>query len=103
MYINSSSIKELNPQQLPVGEDLSNFASDRSFEEMSAAGEFEEYFDNVNTKEYLRYIPGKSGARYERFCAFSMQPQNYPNAVNFVSSIILWVCRRRFNCNLFIP
>lgn len=32
------------------------------------------------------FIPGKQGARYVKHCAFSIQPQNYPNAINYVSS-----------------
>lgn len=30
-------------------------------------------------------IVGKNGAQYEKFGAFSIQPQNYPNAINVVS------------------
>ncbi|KAH0952046.1 hypothetical protein HN011_007404 [Eciton burchellii] len=36
-------------------------------------------------------ICGKQGARYTKYCAFSIQPQNYPNAINiphFPSSIL---------------
>ncbi|XP_066584366.1 galactose mutarotase-like [Prorops nasuta] len=29
------------------------------------------------------FIPGKKGASYTKFCAFSIQPQNYPNAINY--------------------
>ncbi|EFN75285.1 Aldose 1-epimerase [Harpegnathos saltator] len=28
------------------------------------------------------FILGKKGARYVKHCAFSFQPQNYPNAIN---------------------
>jgi hypothetical protein len=31
-------------------------------------------------------ICGKQGARYTKYCAFSIQPQNYPNAINIVSN-----------------
>ncbi|XP_050454704.1 galactose mutarotase-like [Cataglyphis hispanica] len=31
------------------------------------------------------FLLGKKGARYEKHCAFSIQPQNYPNAINYVS------------------
>lgn len=33
----------------------------------------------------LEFLPGKCGAMYRKFGAFSVQPQNYPNAVNIVS------------------
>lgn len=35
------------------------------------------------------FIIGKKGARYVKHCAFSIQPQNYPDAINHVSEIIL--------------
>lgn len=38
---------------------------------------------NVITKP-LGFIPGKNGAHYNKYGAFSVQPQNYPNAVNIV-------------------
>lgn len=31
------------------------------------------------------FLLGKQGARYVKHCAFSIQPQIYPNAVNYVS------------------
>jgi galactose mutarotase-like enzyme len=33
----------------------------------------------------MEYLSGKNGAQYTQFGAFSIQPQNYPNAVNVVS------------------
>ncbi|XP_029157507.1 aldose 1-epimerase-like isoform X2 [Nylanderia fulva] len=30
-----------------------------------------------------KFLLGKQGARYVKHCAFSIQPQNYPNAINF--------------------
>lgn len=36
--------------------------------------------------ESQEFISGKQGARYVKHCAFSIQPQNYPNAINYVSS-----------------
>jgi len=36
--------------------------------------------------ELQKFISGKQGARYVKHCAFSIQPQNYPNAINYVSS-----------------
>ena len=36
--------------------------------------------------ELQKFISGKQGARYVNHCAFSIQPQNYPNAINYVSS-----------------
>lgn len=32
------------------------------------------------------FLLGKQSARYVKHCAFSIQPQNYPNAINYVSS-----------------
>ncbi|XP_032455001.1 aldose 1-epimerase-like isoform X3 [Nasonia vitripennis] len=37
---------------------------------------------HVSEKNKLQFLPGKAGAEYKRFCAFGLQPQNYPNAVN---------------------
>ncbi|KAJ8683827.1 hypothetical protein QAD02_019619 [Eretmocerus hayati] len=36
----------------------------------------------VSIKSNLEYLPGKRGAKYTRFTGFSIQPQNYPDAVN---------------------
>ncbi|XP_043481592.1 galactose mutarotase-like [Leptopilina heterotoma] len=49
--------------------------------------------DKMSLINNLEFIPGKNGARYKKFCAFSIQPQNYPNAVN--------VCH--FPCSVLRP
>ncbi|XP_011505661.1 PREDICTED: aldose 1-epimerase-like [Ceratosolen solmsi marchali] len=39
----------------------------------------------------VEYLPGKCGTKYTQFGAFSVQPQNYPNAINvknFPSSVL---------------
>lgn len=35
----------------------------------------------------IEYISGKRGARYKKYCAFSIQPQNYPSAIHYVSIV----------------
>lgn len=37
-------------------------------------------------RESSEFISGKQDARYVKHCAFSIQPQNYPNAINYVSN-----------------
>lgn len=42
---------------------------------------------SVSTNHNLAFISGKNGAHYTKYCAFTLQPQNYPNAINIVSLI----------------
>ncbi|XP_036149615.1 galactose mutarotase [Monomorium pharaonis] len=37
----------------------------------------------ISERESPEFILGKQGARYSKHCAFSIQPQNYPNAINY--------------------
>ncbi|XP_018344877.1 PREDICTED: aldose 1-epimerase-like [Trachymyrmex septentrionalis] len=39
--------------------------------------------DVAPKSESQEFISGKKGARYAKHCAFSIQPQNYPNAINY--------------------
>ncbi|XP_071639975.1 galactose mutarotase [Temnothorax longispinosus] len=39
--------------------------------------------DVTSDRESPEFISGKQGARYVKHCAFSIQPQNYPNAINY--------------------
>ncbi|CAL7940587.1 unnamed protein product [Xylocopa violacea] len=41
----------------------------------------------------LEFILGKHGARYKKYCAFSIQPQNYPNAIHY----------SHFPCSILYP
>ncbi|KAK0163480.1 hypothetical protein PV327_007155 [Microctonus hyperodae] len=36
----------------------------------------------VSMNHNLAFISGKNGAHYTNYCAFTLQPQNYPNAIN---------------------
>lgn len=36
----------------------------------------------------LQFLTGKRGAHYKKNCAFSIQPQNYPNAINYVCKFL---------------
>lgn len=66
--------------------------NDRKSDEIDSQDEFEDEKishieseeDKISLIKNLEFIPGKSGARYKKFCAFTIQPQNYPNAVNIV-------------------
>jgi len=42
--------------------------------------------EDVIPERKIGFILGKQGARYVKYCAFSIQPQNYPNAINIVSN-----------------
>ncbi|KAI4500241.1 hypothetical protein M0802_004658 [Mischocyttarus mexicanus] len=42
----------------------------------------EEEFLSFDVKP-LDFLTGKNGAHYKKNCAFSIQPQNYPNAINY--------------------
>ncbi|KAK2578681.1 hypothetical protein KPH14_012169 [Odynerus spinipes] len=46
----------------------------------SAENVEEALLSNVKPPQFLR---GKKGAHYKKNCAFSIQPQNYPNAINY--------------------
>lgn len=55
----------------------------------SEEDEKEKMIDQVEKDMILEspeYISGKQDARYMKHCAFSIQPQNYPNAINYVSN-----------------
>lgn len=42
----------------------------------------------ITVPKKLEFILGKHGAHYKKYCAFSIQPQNYPNAIHYVSLYI---------------
>lgn len=51
--------------------------------------EIEGPWEKPTTKpKRLEFISGKRGARYKKYCAFSIQPQNYPNAIQYVSTFL---------------
>ncbi|KYN27730.1 Aldose 1-epimerase [Trachymyrmex cornetzi] len=54
---------------------------EEEYEEEKATDETEQ--DVVPKGESQEFISGKQGARYVKHCAFSIQPQNYPNAINY--------------------
>lgn len=42
----------------------------------------------ITVPKKLEFILGKHGTHYKKYCAFSIQPQNYPNAIHYVSLYI---------------
>ncbi|KAG5319359.1 GALM epimerase, partial [Pseudoatta argentina] len=54
---------------------------EEEYEEKKAVDEIKQ--DVAPEGESQEFISGKQGARYVKHCAFSIQPQNYPNAINY--------------------
>ena len=52
-------------------------------EEMKIKGPWEK---PTTKPKRIEFISGKRGARYKKYCGFSIQPQNYPNAIQYVST-----------------
>ncbi|XP_047355938.1 galactose mutarotase-like isoform X3 [Vespa velutina] len=68
----------VHQQKLKTDEDINNYLSTN--EENKENGE-ELLTPDVKP---LQFLTGKKGAHYKKNCAFSIQPQNYPNAINYV-------------------
>ncbi|KAK9306704.1 hypothetical protein QLX08_002625 [Tetragonisca angustula] len=47
----------------------------------------------ITVPKKLEFILGKHGAHYKKYCAFSIQPQNYPNAIHY----------SHFPCSILYP
>ncbi|XP_043283954.1 galactose mutarotase-like [Venturia canescens] len=79
-YVEEGDEQDPEEPDLPIP---SNFTSEASFGEIH----FHEDFNSEVTRNKIAnasgYIPGKKGAKYLKFGAFSIQPQNFPNAINF--------------------
>jgi len=56
---------------------------EEEYEKVKAIDEMAQ--DVTSERESQEFISGKQGAPYVKHCAFSIQPQNYPNAINYVS------------------
>ncbi|XP_011685859.1 PREDICTED: aldose 1-epimerase-like isoform X2 [Wasmannia auropunctata] len=52
------------------------------YEKRKATGKGDQV-EQDEESEREEFISGKQGARYVKHCAFSIQPQNYPNAINY--------------------
>ncbi|XP_012284584.1 aldose 1-epimerase [Orussus abietinus] len=61
--------------------ELDKFGSSPDFQGEEEEGE-QDFRTETPPSKPLEFIPGKNGARYKKHCAFSIQPQSYPNAVN---------------------
>ncbi|XP_003399008.4 galactose mutarotase [Bombus terrestris] len=54
----------------------------------------EKHYKKVTTvPKKIEFILGKHGAHYKKYCAFSIQPQNYPNAIYY----------SHFPCSILYP
>lgn len=42
----------------------------------------------INKPKKLEFILGKQGAHYRKYCGFTIQPQNYPDAIHHVSTLL---------------
>ncbi|XP_003700589.2 galactose mutarotase isoform X2 [Megachile rotundata] len=52
-----------------------------------------QYKKIIAVPKKLEFLLGKHGSRYKKFCAFSIQPQNYPNATHY----------SHFPCSILYP
>lgn len=44
-----------------------------------------QYKKIITMPKKIEFILGKHGAQYKKYSAFSIQPQNYPSAIHYVS------------------
>ncbi|KAF7394913.1 galactose mutarotase-like [Vespula maculifrons] len=67
----------LHQQKLKTNEDINNY--------LNMNEESKENGEELLTPDVrpLQFLTGKRGAHYKKNCAFSIQPQNYPNAINY--------------------
>ncbi|KAF7397454.1 hypothetical protein HZH68_008676 [Vespula germanica] len=67
----------LHQQKSKTNEDINNY--------LNMNEESKENGEELLTPDVrpLQFLTGKRGAHYKKNCAFSIQPQNYPNAINY--------------------
>nr|XP_031829024.1 aldose 1-epimerase-like [Nomia melanderi] len=46
----------------------------------------------ITKPKKLEFILGKQGAHYKKYCGFTIQPQNYPDAIHHVSTLLKYKC-----------
>ncbi|XP_029048888.1 galactose mutarotase-like [Osmia bicornis bicornis] len=68
---------------------VESYKSDEDDEEESKR----QYKKIIAIPKKLEFLLGKRGSRYKKFCAFSIQPQNYPNAIH----------HSHFPCSILYP
>ncbi|XP_076635340.1 galactose mutarotase isoform X1 [Colletes latitarsis] len=75
-----------------VEENNESYSSDaeHSGEEMHIEKPWERI---ISEPKRLEFLLGKQGARYKKYCGFSIQPQNYPNAIHY----------SHFPCSILYP
>ncbi|XP_043512919.1 galactose mutarotase-like isoform X3 [Frieseomelitta varia] len=62
---------------------------DKDEEEMKVVKRYKK----ITVPKKLEFILGKHGTHYKKYCAFSIQPQNYPNAIHY----------SHFPCSILYP
>ena len=76
----SSGYDLLETENRDTEEGVESYNSGGEEEEMEIEGPWEK---PTTKPKRLEFISGKCGARYKKYCAFSIQPQNYPNAIQY--------------------
>lgn len=85
---------QISPELLPTYELLEDIGEIEENDELYKSDYEDEEEEMKIEKQYkkiitvpkkIEFILGKNGAQYKKYSAFSIQPQNYPNAIHYVS------------------